>query len=211
MKLDRLLSLKEVQSMLNVSKITLQRWDNNGKLIAIRTEGGHRRYRLSEIEKLMGINNEIETINKKTETIVAIYARCSTQDQKTHGDLDRQSSRLFEYSVKQKYKVEYIIKDIGSGLNDKRNGFVKLCNLVVNGKINKVIIEHKDRLTRFQYNLIEFFFNQYNVEIELLDNKQYTEREELVNDMMMLLASFSGKVYSLRAKENRKNRKQNIK
>ena len=109
---------------------------------------------------------------------------------------------------RKKYKVEYIIKDMGSGLNDKRKGFTKLCNLVVNGKINKVVIEHKDRLTRFQYSLIEFFFNSYGVEIELLDKKECTEQEELVNDMMMLIASFSGKVYSLRAQENRKKRKQ---
>ena len=96
---------------------------------------------------------------------------------------------------------------MGSGLNDKRKGFTKLCNLVVNSKINKVVIEHKDRLTRFQYNLIEFFFNSYGVKIELLDKKEYTEQEELANDMMMLIASFSGKVYSLRAQENRKKRK----
>lgn len=80
--------------------------------------------------------------------------------------------------------------------------------MVANGKINKVVIEHKDRFTRFQYNLIEFFFNSYGVEIELLDKKEYTEQEELVNDMMMLIASFSGKVYSLRGQENRKKRKQ---
>ena len=97
---------------------------------------------------------------------------------------------------------------MASGLNGKCKGFIKLCNLVVNGKINKVVIEHKDRLTRFQYNLIEFFFNSYGVEIELLDKKEYTEQDELVNDMMMLIASFSGKVYSLRAQENRKKYKQ---
>lgn len=89
----------------------------------------------------------------------------------------------------------------------KRKGFVKLCNLAANRKINKVVIEHKDRLTIFQYNLIEFFFNSYGVDIELLDKKEYTEQEGLVNDMMMLIASFSGKVYSLRAQENRKKRK----
>ena len=75
--------------------------------------------------------------------------------------------------------------------------------MIAMSEINKVVIEHKDRLTRFQYNLIEFFFNSYGVEIELLDKKEYTKQEELVNDMMMLIASFSGKVYSLRAKENR--------
>ena len=207
--MDKLLTLKETEHLLNVSKSTLQRWDNSGKLIALRTEGGHRRYKQSDIERLIGENSN-ETTNKSDEVIVATYARCSTQDQKAHGDIDRQSSRLFEYCAKKKYKVEYIIKDMGSGLNDKRKGFIKLCDLVVNGKINKVVIEHKDRLTRFQYNLIEFFFNSYGVEIELLDKKEYTEQEELVNDMMMLIASFSGRLYSARAKENAKKRKQEI-
>ena len=204
--MKNLLNMKEAMDYLNVSKITLQRWDNSGKLKAVRTSGGHRRYKLSDLKKFIG---EYHAEGKETDdVIVATYARCSTSDQKQHGDIDRQSQRLSEYCAKKKYKVEYIIKDMGSELNDKRKGFTKLCNLVVNGKINKVVIEHKDRLTRFQYNLIEFFFNSYGVEIELLDKKECTEQEELVNDMMMLIASFSGKVYSLRAQENRKKRKQ---
>lgn len=204
--MDKLLTLKETERLLNVSKSTLQRWDKSGKLKALRTEGGHRRYKESEILNLIGIE---DTISKdiSTDVIVATYARCSTSDQKQYGDIDRQSERLVEYAVKHKYKVEHIIKDMGSGLNDKRKGFVKLCKLVIDKKINKVIIEHKDRLTRFQYNLIEMFFNSYGVEIELVDKKEYTEQEELVNDMMMLIASFSGKLYSQRAKENAKNRK----
>lgn len=86
-------------------------------------------------------------------------------------------------------------------------GFVKLCDLVINRKINKVIIENKDRLTRFQFNLIEKFFNSYNVEIEISNKKELSEDEELVNDLMMLMASFTGRVYSKRARENRKKRK----
>lgn len=173
--MDRLLTLKETGTLLNVSKSTLQRWDKEGKLIAVRTEGGHRRYKLSDIENIIG---KEQTVRDNNDIIVATYARCSTQDQKANGDIDRQSSRIFEYCTKRNYKVEYIIKDMGSGLNDKRKGFMKLCNLVVNRKINKVVIEHKDRLTRFQYNLIEFFFQSYGVEIELLDKKDYTEQEE---------------------------------
>lgn len=197
--MDRLLNLKEVERMLNVSKSTLQRWDNEGKLVALRTNGGHRRYKESEILSIIGEKSP-EVANN---AVVATYARCSTSDQQARGDIERQSSRIFEYCAKRGYKVEHIIKDMGSGLNDKRKGFVKLCDLVVNKKINKVVIEHKDRLTRFQYNLIEFFFKSYGVEIELVDKKDYTPQEELANDMMMLIASFSGKLYSLRAKENR--------
>ena len=203
--MKQMLNLKEAMDFLNVSKPTLHRWDKSGKLKAIRTGGGHRRYRLSDLEDFIGKNTEETATN---DIVVATYARCSTSDQKQHGDIDRQSQRLSEYCAKKKYKVEHIIKDMGSGINDKRKGFVKLCQLVVNQKINKVVIEHKDRLTRFQYNLIEFFFNSYGVEIELLDKKEYTEQEELVNDMMMLIASFSGRLYSARAKENAKKRKE---
>lgn len=205
--MNKLLTLKETETLLNVSKSTLQRWDKSGKLKALRTEGGHRRYKESEILNLIGIE-ETDGEDKQNSVIVATYARCSTSDQKSHGDIDRQSERLVEYSVKHKYKIEHIIKDMGSGLNDKRKGFVKLCKLVIDKKINKIIIEHKDRLTRFQYNLIEMFFNSYGVEIELIDKKEYTEQEELVNDMMMLIASFSGRLYSARAKENSKKRKE---
>ena len=202
--MDRLLTLDETKNFLGVSKSTLQRWDREGRLIAQRTEGGHRRYRQSEIERLIGESSGEKPDSK--DVVVATYARCSTQDQKQHGDIDRQSARLSEYCAKKKYRVEYIIKDVGSGLNDRRKGFVQLCNLVVSGKINRVVIEHKDRLTRFQFNLIEFFFRSYRVEIEVTDTKEYTEQEEFVNDMMMLIASFSGRLYSMRAKENKKNR-----
>lgn len=202
--MKQFLTLNETMEYLNVSKPTLHRWDKSGKLKAVRTGGGHRRYRISDLEKFVGCEED----EKHNDIIVATYARCSTSDQKQHGDIDCQSQRLSEYCAKKKYKVEHIIKDMGSGINDKRKGFVKLCNLVVEQKINKVIIEHKDRLTRFQYNLIEFFFKSYGVDIELTDKKEYTEQEELVNDIMMLIASFSGRLYSARAKENNKKRKE---
>lgn len=201
---DKLLTLKEAGRLLNVSKSTLQRWDRTGKLHAVRTEGNHRRYRQSDIDRIIGIE---DTGGGNNEIVVATYARCSSADQKNHGDLDRQSTRLSEYCAVRKYMVGHIIKDVGSGLNDKRKGFAKLCSLVVGRKINKVVIEHKDRLTRFQFNLIKFFFNSYGVDVELLDDKEYTQQEELVNDIMMLMASFSGKCYGQRAKENNAKRK----
>jgi putative resolvase len=202
--MSELLNLKETMEYLNVSKSTLHRWDNEGKLKAIKTIGNHRRYKLSTLKSFIGDTDENTVISN--DTIVAIYSRCSTSDQKTHGNLDRQSKRLTEYCVKHRYKIEYIISDIGSGLNDKRIGFVKLCNLVIDKKITKVIIENKDRLTRFQFNLIEKFFNTYGVTIEITNDKILSGDEELVNDLMMLMASFTGRIYSKRAKENRKKR-----
>ena len=65
--MDRLLTLKETGKLLNVSKQTLQRWDNSGKLIAIRTEGGHRRYKLSDIEKIINMKDKQQEILNKVE------------------------------------------------------------------------------------------------------------------------------------------------
>ena len=66
--MDKLLSLKETEKLLNVSKSTLQRWDNSGKLKAIRTEGGHRRYKQSDIERLIG-ENKNEDVNQEQREI----------------------------------------------------------------------------------------------------------------------------------------------
>ena len=60
--MDRLLTLKETGKLLNVSKQTLQRWDNSGKLIAVRTEGGHRRYKLSDIENIIDMKDKQQEI-----------------------------------------------------------------------------------------------------------------------------------------------------
>ena len=73
--MDKLLTLKETEQLLNVSKSTLQRWDNSGKLIALRTEGGHRRYKQSDIERLIGENNN-ETTNKSDKKKKKNKARC---------------------------------------------------------------------------------------------------------------------------------------
>ena len=65
--MDKLLSLKETEKLLNVSKSTLQRWDNSGKLKAIRTEGGHRRYKQSDIERLIGENKNEDANQEQRE------------------------------------------------------------------------------------------------------------------------------------------------
>lgn len=202
---NELLNINQVAKLLKVSKSILRYWDNIGKLKSVKTPGGHRRYLKQQIEDFMGI---VSNKTDKIENIVCIYGRVSSNEQKQKGDLDRQCQRLYEYCIKKKYKVEHILKDVGSGLSDTRTNLLKLFELVINRKINKVIIEHKDRLTRFQYNVYIKFFGSYNVEIECLDNKANDE-EDLVNDIMMLMASFSGKLYGRRSAERRKKKIEN--
>lgn len=202
----KLLNIREAAEFLNVHQQTIRRWDRNGDIKSHQTVGGHRRFNINDLEEFMNLN---PTVFKTNSDAVVIYARTSSSEQKTKGDLDRQIERLKQYATSQNYDIYDIIGDVGSGLNDKRKGFSKLCDMVINREVNKIIIEHKDRLTRFQYNLIEKFFKSYDVKIEIVNNdtnQEKTYQEEMVEDMMMLIASFSGKLYSQRAKQNNKTK-----
>jgi putative resolvase len=200
--MEQLLTIKQVSEILGVSKETLRIWDRNDSLPSIKTAGGHRRWKQSDINEYMGSNTVLPIkVNE-----VCIYGRVSSHEQKQKGDLDRQCQRLSDHCAKNKYKVSDILKDVGSGLSDTRKSLLKLFELVVNKKISKVIIENRDRLTRFQYNFFEYFFNSYGVEIEVIDRKDVEENEELVEDIMMLMASFSGKLYGRRSAKRRKNK-----
>ena len=201
--MDKLYSISKTAEILDVTPKTLRIWDKEGKLKPVLTKGGHRRYKESDINVFIGIN-----YNDDSKCVCATYARVSSQKQKNSGDLDRQSQRLSEYCAKHNLYIEYIIKDCGSGLNDKRNGFVKLTDLIINGKINKVIIEHRDRLTRFQYYFIEKIYKEFGCEIIAVDDQEdISDTEELTRDLMALLASFSGKYYGKRSLDRRKENK----
>ena len=199
--MDKLYSISKTADILGVSQKTLRVWDKQNKLIPVLTSGGHRRYKESDINAFIGI----DPISNDNKEICVIYARVSSQKQKISGDLDRQSQRLSEYCAKHNLYVEHIIKDVGSGLNDKRIGFNQLTNLVITGKVNKVIIEHKDRLTRFQFNFIKKIFETFDVDIIVIDDKdEISDAEELTRDMISLLAWFSGKYYRKRSLERRR-------
>lgn len=205
--MSNLLTISQAAGYLSVSNRTLRDWDKTGKLKSYKTDGGHRRYRKEDLDAFIGIEGDKE---EKKDLPVATYSRVSSHEQKAKGDLDRQSQRLSEYCVKKKLVVGEIIKDVGSGLSDTRSGFVKLTKLVIEKKISKIIIEHKDRLTRFQFGFIERMFNSYGVEIICVEKVDVSEEEELVNDIMMLMASFSGKLYGKRSAKRRKQKKDEL-
>lgn len=188
--MGKLLGIKGAASYLNVSQDTLRKWDKADKFKPLKTAGGHRRYDTDTLDEFMGLARKEK---EETPIVCATYARVSSNEQK--GDLDRQSQRLSEYCAKHGLFVKCIIKDVGSGLNDNRIGFVKLTDLIISHKVNKLIIEHKDRLTRFQFKFIKKMFESYGCEVIVINGMDVSDTEELTTDMMSLLASFSGKFY----------------
>lgn len=202
-----LLSIRKAAEYLDVTEDCLRKWEKGGKITPFKTAGGHRRYKREDLDRLVGIESDDEM--KKV--CCATYARVSSNEQKQKGDLDRQSQRLSEYCAKNNIMVTHIIKDVGSGLNDNRSGFIRLTDLIIAGKVNKLVVEHKDRLTRFQFKFIKKMFESYGCEVIVVNNDSISNEEELCQDMMSLLASFSGRYYGNRSAERRKKKTEEIK
>ena len=205
---DRMVRIREACEMLGVHPITLRKWTDQGKIQAYRgedSERGQRRYRIGDIKILMGLKI-FETPEEQLP--VAIYCRVSSHDQKKHGDLERQKGRMLEFAVHKKYHVEYILDEVGSGLNDKRKKLHKLMELAEQHKISKIIVEHKDRLTRFNYEILVRFFNSHGVSVEYVEETLGgTFEAELVKDLLSLITVFSAKLHGKRSKENRERTK----
>ena len=201
---DRLIRLAEAADLLALNKDVVRDMADAGKIPYVKTPGGHRRFRLSDIHEMMGI---ADTSIKERK--VAVYCRVSSHEQKTKGDLDRQKGRLLEHCVGQKYEVGHVIADVGSGMSSGRAGLKSLIEKVIDGEVSVVIVEHRDRLTRFQFPIFERFFGSYGTEIEVLssivEDKSY--EQEQADDLISIIASFSGKLYGRRSGENRRKKK----
>ena len=201
--MNKILTIKQVSELAGVTYKTLHRWDEDGTLPSLRMTKGTRRYDSSVVEKFLGQYNP-EPIKARP---VCVYARVSSHEQKKKGDLERQKNRMVEHCAKSGYKLEYILEDVGSGLSGSRPKLLKLFTLVTEQKISKVVIEHKDRLTRFQFNVFEEFFGAFNVKIEYVDDgNNLPYEQEFANDIMALISSFSGKFYGKRSADRRKMR-----
>jgi len=141
-----------------------------------------------------------ENIETDTSRYNIIYCRVSNTKQKD--DLDKQEQILKEYAISNGYKIDYVFKDIASGMNESRKDLNELIKLVVENKVNKVFISYKDRLTRFGYNYFEYIFKMFGTEIEVVNlTKEEDFQTELTQDLISIIHHFSMKMYSNRRKE----------
>ncbi|MFW6002573.1 MAG: IS607 family transposase [archaeon] len=191
---------KEAAKILGISVMTLQRWDRSGKIKCLRTPTNRRRIHRREIEKLLG-DRTITPTNKK----LVIYGRVSSNEQKKKGDLDRQIEFIKQKLDLRVYNNIEIITDVGSGLNDKRKGLMKVMKQAQEGKMTDLAVRYKDRLTRFGYHYLALFFKGYNINVHILDDTKdnKTVYEELTDDLLSIITSFSGKLYGIRSGKNK--------
>lgn len=189
-----LLKVSDAATYLGVSVSTMHRWEREGKLIPLRTKGNQRRYDTEELE-----NFKFDTSNEK---YTVAYARVSSSDQKE--DLARQVDTISRYCVARGYQFK-VIQDVGSGLNYNKKGLNELIALVCSKKINRIVINYKDRLLRFGYEMLEQVCRLNNVKIEIINHTEdKTYEEELVEDVLSVVTVFSARLYGSRSHKSRK-------
>ena len=189
------LSISKAAKNLGVCTKTLRRWDKAEKLRCSRTPGGHRRITIVEIERLL--QGTLEGSQAQT---TAIYSRVSSHEQKQKGDLERQAQAAEEYCSQHGYQDIQIFQDVGSGLNTGRKGLQQLCKAIECGKIGRVVITYKDRLTRFGFEYLTRYFQSHGTGVEVIYyDKETTAEKELVEDLIAIITAFSGRVHGLRS------------
>jgi len=127
-----------------------------------------------------------------TQNIVAIYARVSSHENRDN--LEKQAERLKEYAIAKGYQIKHIVKEVGSGVNDARP---KLINLLNKQDYSILLVEHKDRLTRFGFNYIRLLCEKQGKLIEIVNGAE-DEKEDIIQDFVAVIYSFSAKLYGLR-------------
>lgn len=190
--MSRFLKIGEASRLLGVSIQTLRRWEKDGSLLPSKKTKGTRYYDIDQL-----LNKE------KCETSLTIaYARVSSHDQKE--DLKRQAEVLSTYCAQQGWSYE-VIQDLGSGMNYQKKGLKRLIDLILQGKITRLVLTHKDRLLRFGAELIFSLCEAKQIEVVFINKgEDVSFEEELAQDVLEIITVFSARLYGSRSKKNKK-------
>lgn len=186
---------KDVLRVLNITRQTLTKYVKE-KIIRVNVLP-NKRYDYNDEDVYKFLNKDV---TRKT----FIYARVSTSKQKT--DLDNQISILKQFCFTNGYVISGIYSDIASGINfEKRHDFFRLLDEVIEGKVERVVITYKDRLSRVGFELFSHLFQKYNCKIVVMSEvgSEKLDAQDVFEEIVSLLHCYSMKLYSSRRRLNK--------
>jgi putative resolvase len=179
----------EFAKKLGVTVKTLQRWDNSGKLPAKRTVSNYRYYTDEDLRIAQGLQ-PLDS-NKK----VVVYCRVSSNNQKL--ELLNQINAIEVFCRAKGLSIDELVREIGGGLNFKRQKFLNIIFSIIKGEIKVLVVAHKDRLCRFAFDLIEELAVCYGCEIIVANQESLSPAQELIEDLIAIVHSFSCRLHGL--------------
>lgn len=188
---------KEALEILKVHRVTLNRYVREGKIKV--TELANGRYEYDDNDVFAFVGKRKETHGNK----IVSYSRVSTYEQRDQ--LKDQTQRIYESCISRGLGLDEQLEDIGSGMSSDRKNFDKLCQMIFQGEIQTLVVENKDRLIRFGFEMLEKFFSYFGCRVIVLndsiENKTY--EQELTDDLISAIHYFTMKSYSHRRKLNK--------
>ena len=163
---------------------TAWRWFKHGKLpvAATQTPSGAI---LVEQKPVVGVCN-----------VAIVYARVSSHEKKD--DIERQAERCLEFCRARGWEVKQVVKEVASGMNDNRPKLLKL----LNSSPSRIVVEHKDRLTRFGFGYLDALLPKLGCELVVI-NRDSEEQADLMKDLVAIITSFCCRLYGLRRGQNK--------
>lgn len=184
------MTAKDVLRILQITRPTLTKYVKEGKLKVTTKGNGRYDYDADSVYKML---------NKDIERKTYLYARVSTSKQKK--DLENQVQLLKNFCFQNGYVINGVYQDIASGISfDKREQFFDMLDDILAGKVNKVIITYKDRLSRVGFELFTYLFQKYGCEIIVISEvgSEKLDSQEIFEEIISLLHCYSMKLYSRR-------------
>lgn len=191
---------KEALELLQVHRVTLNRYVREGTIKVTKLANGRYEYNDEDVFKFIGKKQ------KQHDTRVISYSRVSTQSQKSQ--LKEQTQRIYDSCIARGLTLDEQYEDIGSGMSSDRKNFNKVCQMIFHGDVELLVVENKDRLARFGFDMLEKFFSYFGCKVLVLndsvENKSY--EQELTDDLISVIHYFTMKSYSHRRKLNKLRR-----
>jgi len=189
--MEKIFNITEAAKILNRTVKSLQQLDRCKKLVANRTATNRRYYTKKQLDDFLNVDFQKQPIGK-----IVAYCRVSSNNQKK--DLKNQRSIIETFCVASGFaNVEYV-EEIGGGLNFKRKYFYNIIQQIIDKKISKLILAHKDRFCRFGFDLIEQLCQDNECQLILINNESLSPEQEMVQDLMTIIHCFSSRLYGLR-------------
>src|SRR6266516_1120899 len=173
--------LSQYARSVGVTYRTAFRWWQNGQIKGYQLPSG-----------TIVVTEGEERSERKPEGLVAIYTRVSSHEHRAK--LERQARRLEDYCAAKGYQVSRVVKEIGSGVNDNRAKFLALLE---DQRMATIVVEHKDRATRFGFRYVEVLLRGQGRTLEVV-NLADNDREDLLHDLVSVIYSFAARLYGQR-------------
>lgn len=183
-------SPKQFGQLIGKSVLTLQRWDRAGILPAHRTPTNRRYYTHDQYLEYRGLK-------AKGAGQTFVYVRVSSTSQKP--DLQNQLAALRAYCQAKDLKVDEWIEEIGSGLNYQRKHFNRVMEEIELGRVQRLIIAHKDRLVRFGFEWFAAFCDRHGTDLVIVNGETLSPEQEMVQDLLAIVHTFSARLDGLRS------------